>query len=185
MHKCHSFLENGTVPKMGQSLKWDKHPSFTFVCFYSDTLDCLERGVAFSPPLWSMCSDCVASLLLMVNFSGNFLIYCSALKSFRGKLKQIWQTSSQKTNGTRRQSRVSVKISEIQSTPTKLLNILVPLHRDARARPLFVGTDLGLGHRPRQTYSPRQQLTVTRIRSRFRPELSHRGTQQSHYYKSN
>lgn len=116
------------------------------VGFSSDTLDCLERGVAFSPPLWSMCSDCVASLLLMVNFSGNFLIYCSALKSFRGKLKQIWQTSSQKTNGTRRQSRVSVKISEIQSTSAKLLNILVPLHWDARARPLFVGTDLGLGH---------------------------------------
>jgi len=79
------------------------------VYLISDTLDCLERGVAFSPPLWSMCSDCVASLLLMVNFSGNFLIYCSALKSFRGKLKQIWQTSSQKTNGTRRQSRQQVR----------------------------------------------------------------------------
>ena len=98
----------------------------TFVCFCSDTLDCLERGVAFSPPLWSMCGDCVASLLLMVNFSGNFLIYCSALKSFKAKLKQIWQQSSQKGNGgTRRQSRVSARGEDLRK---KLLTIFVPFN---------------------------------------------------------
>lgn len=102
------------------------------VCSCSDTLDCLERGVAFSPPLWSMCGDCVASLLLMVNFSGNFLIYCSALKSFKAKLKQIWQQSKQKGNITRRQSRVSVR--------SELLEYFRPLTMDTpRNHFLFLG----------------------------------------------
>ena len=106
----------------------------------SDTLDCLERDVAFSPPLWSMCGDCVASLLLMVNFSGNFLIYCSALKSFKAKLKQISRKFTEKgSSGARRLSRVSERTND-KRIFCKLLTIFVPMDVKAPLHsPLFVG----------------------------------------------
>ena len=30
-----------------------------------------------------MCAESISSLLIMINFSGNFLIYCSVLKPFK------------------------------------------------------------------------------------------------------
>ena len=104
----------------------------------SDTLDCLERDVAFSPPLWSMCGDCVASLLLMVNFSGNFLIYCSALKSFKAKLKQISRKFTEKgSSGARRLSRVSERTND-KGIFCKLLTIFVPMDLEALCTALFL-----------------------------------------------
>lgn len=48
-----------------------------------DTVYCMQNHNGFVPPLWSMCAESVSSLLIMINFSGNFLIYCSVLKPFK------------------------------------------------------------------------------------------------------
>lgn len=53
------------------------------VYLITDTLACMKDEGGYVPPLWTMCAESVSSLLIMINFSGNFLIYCSILKPFR------------------------------------------------------------------------------------------------------
>ncbi len=48
----------------------------------------MKEKAGFVPPLWAMCAESVSSLLIMINFSGNFLIYCSVLKPFQTALYQ-------------------------------------------------------------------------------------------------
>lgn len=54
-----------------------------------DTVHCMRKEGGFVPPLWSMCAESVSSLLIMVNFSGNFLIYCSVLKPFKAAVSRL------------------------------------------------------------------------------------------------
>ena len=57
---------------------------FFQVYLVTDTIYCTtyhEGG--FVPPLWAMVAESVSSLLVMINFSGNFLIYCCTLKPFK------------------------------------------------------------------------------------------------------
>ena len=180
------------MQKSAKCWKWMNDDVLCTLC--SDTLDCLERDVAFSPPLWSMCGDCVASLLLMVNFSGNFLIYCSALKSFKAKLKQISRKFTEKgSSGARRLSRVSERTND-KRIFCKLLTIFVPMDVKAPLHsPLFVGRPTvcfflrsfisrrcwelswGLEQRAgkaRGKHIPQgKQLTVTPLRHRSRQRL--------------
>ncbi len=59
------------------------------VHFIQDTLWCMEKEGGFVPPLWTMCAESVSSLLIMINFSGNFLIYCSMLAPFKKALSEV------------------------------------------------------------------------------------------------
>ena len=43
----------------------------------------------YIPPMWIMCLESVAHLLVMVNFSTNFLIYCSVSKQFKSVLSNV------------------------------------------------------------------------------------------------
>jgi len=66
------------------------HALRVFLAIYAvyvirDTISCTSSS-GFVPPLWAMVSESVSSLLVMINFSGNFLIYCSTLKPFRAYL---------------------------------------------------------------------------------------------------
>lgn len=53
------------------------------VYLINDTVYCMSNHGGYVPPLWTMCAECISSLLIMINFSGNFLIYCSILKPFK------------------------------------------------------------------------------------------------------
>lgn len=46
----------------------------------------------YVPPLWTMCAECVSSLLIMINFSGNFVIYCSVLRPFKAAIFGMWES---------------------------------------------------------------------------------------------
>lgn len=59
------------------------------VYFVHDTLWCIRHEGGFAPPLWTMCAESISSLLIMINFSGNFLIYCSMLPPFKEALSKI------------------------------------------------------------------------------------------------
>ena len=54
-----------------------------------DTVYCIQTVGGYVPPLWTMCAESVSSLLVMVNFSGNFLIYCSILRPFKAALRRL------------------------------------------------------------------------------------------------
>eukprot|EP00095_Tigriopus_kingsejongensis_P005362 maker-scaffold34_size539781-snap-gene-3.20 protein:Tk05362 transcript:maker-scaffold34_size539781-snap-gene-3.20-mRNA-1 annotation:"mannan endo- -beta-mannosidase" len=47
-----------------------------------------EEG-GYVPPLWTMVAESVSSLMIMINFSGNFLIYCSVLKPFKQTMSKL------------------------------------------------------------------------------------------------
>ena len=63
-----------------------------------DNIYCTSAG-GFVPPLWAMVAESVSSLLVMINFSGNFLIYCSTLKPFKAYLAR-WCTVCTKPSWT-------------------------------------------------------------------------------------
>ena len=51
----------------------------------------MELYDQYIPPLWVMCLESVAHLLVMLNFSTNFLIYCSVSSPFKKALsKACW-----------------------------------------------------------------------------------------------
>ena len=51
----------------------------------------MEEFDQYIPPLWVMCLESVAHLLVMLNFSTNFLIYCSVSSPFKKALsKACW-----------------------------------------------------------------------------------------------
>ena len=46
-------------------------------------VDCIKHQDEYIPPLWIMCLESVAHLLVMINFSSNFLVYCFVSKQFK------------------------------------------------------------------------------------------------------
>lgn len=50
---------------------------------------CMKVLDQYIPPMWIMCLESVAHLLVMINFSTNFLIYCSVSKQFKSVLSNI------------------------------------------------------------------------------------------------
>ena len=50
---------------------------------------CVEEFDQYIPPLWVMCLESVAHLLVMLNFSTNFLIYCSVSAPFKKALSKV------------------------------------------------------------------------------------------------
>ena len=49
----------------------------------------MEEYDQYIPPLWVMCLESVAHLLVMLNFSTNFLIYCSVSAPFKRALPKV------------------------------------------------------------------------------------------------
>ena len=52
-------------------------------------VSCSKAGAQYVPPLWVMCLESVAHLLVMVNFSSNFLVYCSVSQQFKAALSRV------------------------------------------------------------------------------------------------
>ena len=52
-------------------------------------VSCMKLLDQYIPPRWIMCLESVAHLLVMVNFSTNFLIYCSVSKQFKTVLSTV------------------------------------------------------------------------------------------------
>jgi len=50
---------------------------------------CIEDKESYIPPLWVMCLESVGHLLVMINFSSNFLIYCSVSNQFKAALSKL------------------------------------------------------------------------------------------------
>ena len=55
-------------------------------------VECVEEYDTYVPPLWVMCLESVAHLLVMLNFSTNFLIYCSVSSPFKKALSKVART---------------------------------------------------------------------------------------------
>ena len=49
----------------------------------------MEEFDQYIPPLWVMCLESVAHLLVMLNFSTNFIIYCSVSAPFKRALSKV------------------------------------------------------------------------------------------------
>ena len=54
-----------------------------------EQVECIKHADSYIPPLWIMCLESVAHLLVMLNFSTNFLIYCSVSKQFKAVLSTV------------------------------------------------------------------------------------------------
>ena len=52
-------------------------------------VECIKHQDSYIPPLWIMCLESVAHLLVMLNFSSNFLIYCSVSNQFKSALSKV------------------------------------------------------------------------------------------------
>ena len=50
---------------------------------------CLKAEYQYIPPVWVMCLESVAHLLVMFNFSSNFLVYCSVSNQFKAALSKV------------------------------------------------------------------------------------------------
>ena len=49
----------------------------------------MEEFDQYIPPLWVMCLESVAHLLVMINFSTNFIIYCSVSAPFKKAFSKV------------------------------------------------------------------------------------------------
>eukprot|EP00090_Calanus_glacialis_P038798 TRINITY_DN67629_c0_g1_i1.p1 TRINITY_DN67629_c0_g1~~TRINITY_DN67629_c0_g1_i1.p1 ORF type:complete len:261 (-),score=67.39 TRINITY_DN67629_c0_g1_i1:107-889(-) len=52
-------------------------------------VSCIKHVDQYIPPLWIMCLESVAHVLVMLNFSSNFLIYCSVSNQFKAALSKL------------------------------------------------------------------------------------------------
>ena len=59
------------------------------ICYAEEQVACMEEYDQYIPPLWIMCLESVAHLLVMLNFSTNFLIYCSVSAPFKKALSKV------------------------------------------------------------------------------------------------
>ena len=65
---------------------------FNVIIFSPDVqMSCVQAEVQFIPPVWVMCLESVAHLLVMFNFSSNFLVYCSVSQQFKSALSRVCQ----------------------------------------------------------------------------------------------
>ena len=59
------------------------------ICYAEEQVACMEEYDQYIPPLWIMCLESVVHLLVMLNFSTNFLIYCSVSAPFKRALPKV------------------------------------------------------------------------------------------------
>ena len=55
-----------------------------------EQVHCMSTVGSYIPPLWIMCMESVAHMLVMLNSSSTFLIYCSVSGQFRNAMNRIW-----------------------------------------------------------------------------------------------
>ena len=91
------FLGVLVVALVGES-KLSNIKSYHFTalsCFSNESIvsdvqvECIRHADHYIPPLWIMCLESVAHLLVMFNFSSNFLIYCSVSNQFKSALSKV------------------------------------------------------------------------------------------------
>ena len=56
-------------------------------------VSCVREFDSYIPSLWIMCLESVAHLLVMLNVSSNFLIYCSVSSPFKAALTKVTTSS--------------------------------------------------------------------------------------------
>ena len=77
-------------------------------------MSCIKHVDQYIPPLWVMCMESVAHLLVMFNFSSNFLIYCSVSNQFKAALSKVCMLFCKKSQPPR------MEASEYQQLPTSM-----------------------------------------------------------------
>ena len=78
-------------------------------------VSCITYTDQYIPPLWVMCLESVAHLLVMFNFSSNFLIYCSVSNQFKAALYQACQFLCKNPS-----NQQHIEPTEYQTLPTSL-----------------------------------------------------------------
>ena len=66
-----------------------RKPPNLLVGISDEQVECIKHADSYIPPLWIMCLESVSHLLVMLNFSSNFLIYCSASNQFKSALTKL------------------------------------------------------------------------------------------------
>ena len=76
-------------------------PKWFIFQYISDVqVSCIKHVDRYIPPLWVMCLESVAHLLVMLNFSSNFLIYCSVSNQFKSALFKVCNCLSRPSSAT-------------------------------------------------------------------------------------
>ena len=52
-------------------------------------IQCIKEQLQYIPPLYVMCLESVAHLLVMINFAFNFLIYVTVSQEFKSTLYKL------------------------------------------------------------------------------------------------
>ena len=100
-------------------------------------VSCIKHVDQYIPPLWVMCLESVAHLLVMFNFSSNFLIYCSVSHQFKAALSKVCLLFCQKTSRP-----LLIEPSEYQSLPASMM----PQASNSNLELLDVATDQLASH---------------------------------------
>ena len=72
---------------------------FSTYLFPDVQINCAQAEVQFVPPLWVMCLESLAHLLVMFNFSSNFIVYCSVSQQFKAALSRVSRGSPGECEG--------------------------------------------------------------------------------------
>ena len=103
----------------------------------------------YIPPLWIMCLESVAHLMVMLNFSSNFLIYCSVSKQFKQTLSKVCLSMCMTPSSPMMEKSEYLEVETI-ALPTPLLELSVEsifmkeARKDNNGRQLCTETDLRL-----------------------------------------
>ena len=79
-----------------------------------EIISCEQKGVGRMPPPWIVCSVSVSHLLLMINSSVNFLVYCVAGSKFRSIFYQQVSTVFKKLRPNRTEQNEAVEAALLQ-----------------------------------------------------------------------
>ena len=101
----------------------------------------------YIPPLWIMCLESVAHLLVMFNFSSNFLIYCSVSNQFKATLSKLChifcKKSSKKEDSVKYQNIPTVITPKDQRVNLHLIDLEGKFDIESNEENLFQSTHDG------------------------------------------
>ena len=82
--------------------------------YFSDIqVSCISKLGEYIPPMWVMCLESVAHLLVMFNFSSNFLVYCSVSHQFKTALSKVCQFFCERSSNTERGGKIIWRLIQI------------------------------------------------------------------------
>ena len=72
-----------------RSRRWESIQRKEYFFPPEEQVACMEEFDQYIPPLWVMCLESMAHLLVMINFSTNFIIYCSVSAPFKKAFSKV------------------------------------------------------------------------------------------------